>query len=200
MFRHRGIHLCFSSSWRCPWYGRLAGGVLVPLAGGVLLLCCPGELGKVKLLLIASFATFPVDRTAGVVVVGGLQGSVAILPALAAGVCNPIVEVRQPFLYPAAARIEAVAKVGVVVTCGCPLVARGRLVDPTHSLAHVGVDTGDAVLSAPDAPCNDADLVVGVGLAWSRADQRAAAVTAACVLALLAASAQEGVVQPKATA
>merc|ERR1719323_2602833 len=116
-------------------------------------------------------------------------------PLVAAGSVPLLSESGDLVVKPGAAHIAGVAEVGVVVAVVGALVAANLLVNPASGLADVSVDSGHAVLAAPDSPGDDAGLDVGVGVVLAGTDQGGAAVTFASVLASHASGAEEGVVE-----
>merc|ERR550525_890808 len=100
-------------------------------------------------------------------------------------------ELGQLVLEPDLADVAGVAQVGVSEA----VLAGDGLVYPAGCLAHVSVHPGGSVLPAADAPGHDAGLDVGVGVVLGGANQGAAAVSLAGVLAIDSSSTDETVVE-----
>merc|ERR550525_2120025 len=100
-------------------------------------------------------------------------------------------ELGQLAFQPDLADVGGEAEVGG----GEAVVAGDGLVYPAGGLAHVSVHPGGSVLPAADAPGHDPGLDVGVGVVLGGADQGAAAVSLAGVLAVDSSSTDEAVVE-----
>merc|ERR1719273_480569 len=110
-------------------------------------------------------------------------------------VSNFLAEAGELSIHPGLALLSRVAPVAGIGAGPLTKLAGHGVVDPADTLGHRGVDTRGVVLATSDTPSNDASLDVRSWVELALADQRAASISLASVLAINSASADERVVK-----